>query len=168
MTIDNPEGFCSPANNTSSFTATLNVVVFIDVTCTRTLDCSGNCNEIPVGCNNPENCNYTVPGGNFSFTFRFSRLGDGYICDNRGQFNQRWAVFDEQVGRKMTLNTLNEVDDLPDGSCQLTVPNGTDCRGNPKFKVINNPITRTYSRIKIPSLRVTKTMNSQSAVCNFT
>ena len=166
--MSGPDGFCFPSQNIRSFTATLNVVVFIDVTCTRTLDCSGNCDSIPVNCNNPVNCNYTVPGGNFSYTFRFNRVGDEYICTNRLQFNQKWAVFEGKVTTKMTANTLNDVDDLPNGVCRKTVPDGTDCRGNPKYKVINSVLTRTYSTQKTPAARITKTITSQSAACNFT
>lgn len=168
--MSGPTGRCFPANNVRGFTATLNVIVFIDVTCTRTLQCSGNCDAIPALCNQPENCNYTVPGGNFSFTFTFNRVGNEYLCSNIPAFNEEWTVFEGQVNRKMTTHTLTAADgttNLDDGVCSKTVPDGVDCNQRPKFKVINNPLTRKYVREKTPSARVTKTINSQSAVCNF-
>jgi hypothetical protein len=166
--VTSPVGFCSPRRQSSGFSATLNVVAFIKVACTRTLECDGDCDKAPPQCGQSEDCSSVVGGGNLSFTFKFSRVGDSYLCNNLGQFQTRWNKFNESLQAKVQANTLDKVTPLSDGSCTKTVPDGKDKCGRDKYKTITSKISRQYRIKKDPSVDISRTINSQDADCNFT
>lgn len=165
--ISSPTGICFPRRQSSGFTATINIIAFINVSCSRTLECSGDCNETPSNCNKSEDCSYRVGGGNLSFTFRFTKIGNDYLCSNIAQFNERFQIFNSKLQDKLSANTLDQVKPLPDGSCTKTVPDGNDKCGRPKFKNITNKITRAFKIKKEPSADIQKSITSQDADCNF-
>lgn len=169
-TITQPTGFCSPRINTSSFKAKYTIAVFIDVVWENKLSFEGDCDNKPQDV--VRSGNYTVPGGNMTFTFNFRRVGndaDGnptFLCSNIGSFTTRWTSFLNTVNQKMSANTLDEVDEWPDGVCTKLVESIDRC-GRPTQKIENRTLTRKMTRTKTPSVRYDQSIVSQDAVCTF-
>lgn len=162
--ISKPNGFCFPSRSVARFTARYFVAAFIDVAWENKISFSGDCDNTP-----PDivtNGNYSVPAGNLSFTFRFERVGNDYMCVNRGDFNTAWQGFIARVNAKVQEHTLNETEEWPNGSCTKMVQEVDKC-GRAKMVPKSNPLTRNFTRKKTPSVRNQQSISSSQASCNI-